>query len=146
LKKYDNFEDAMEPGKSGEIWIRYGKNYAVAFRHIVTTGLNLTQGKIIKKGDVVGYTVDMKIGDDEDTGSFWEMLVAEKRGDKFYFHHPLKFFDDESQSKLIEIWNASRRKDTPPYMAVKNPWGDLEEFEDLVEIKHKMGYPPIFSD
>lgn len=143
LVEYDNFEDAMQPGKGGEIWIRYGKNFAVAYRHIVTTGLNLMEGQIVKKEEIVGYTVDMDVGDD-DPGSFWEMLVAEKRGEKdFYYRNPFNLFDSESQDELLDIWNAARRKNMPGYQDVNNPWGDIDEFQSEggnAEIPYKMGY------
>jgi hypothetical protein len=145
LVEYDNFSDAMMPGKGGEIWIRYGRNYAIAFRHIVTTGLNLSLGKIVYKGDIVGYTVDMDVGD-PDTGSFWEMLVAEKRGNRFLYRNPFEFFDEKSKNKLLSIWNAARRKDAPPYQSVTNQWGDISEFESKEgnqEIPHKAKFQQI---
>lgn len=132
FQEYTKFEDAVEPNKGGDVWIRHGKNYAIGFRHVVTTDIILEKvlkkGVKVKKGDVLGYTADL--GND---GSFFEFVLVKKEdtknGTRYKYLKAYDYFDEKSRQTLLEIWNAAQIKDDFGHSLVSQPWGDVEEFE-----------------
>ncbi len=143
LVEWENFEDAAEPGLGGEIWIRYGKNYAIGYRHVVTAGLNLAKGMIVKTGDIIGYGADLKlqhpVENKIENGQFFEFVLVERADGHYYYLNPFYFFDDESRTKLVEIWNATIRRE-----GMENtPWGENQKFSSMggnLEIPFKAGF------
>ena len=127
LSNYYCFTDAMRPGKGGEVWIRYGRNWAIGFRHVVTSNVKLQLGQKVERGEIVGYTADMDINGR--IGSFYEFVVVQKDGNKYYYCRGYDYFDDESKNLLLDIWNAAQDKNNYGYDTVTNPWGDLLKFE-----------------
>ncbi|WP_048098209.1 peptidoglycan DD-metalloendopeptidase family protein [Archaeoglobus sulfaticallidus] len=139
---WEYFENASEPGKGGEIWIRYGENYAVAYRHIVTVGLNLSEGDIVKQGDVIGYVADW-YPEPNFHGGFMEFLVAGRENGSYYYYRPFDFFSNQSKALLLQIWNHSQVKNDFGYNTVTHPWGDVVKFSSTSgdqEIPHKSDF------
>ncbi|OGC05731.1 hypothetical protein A2230_04195 [candidate division WOR-1 bacterium RIFOXYA2_FULL_36_21] len=123
---WENFENAESAGNGGEVWIRYGKNYAIGYRHIVTTGVNLTVGQKVSSGDVVGYLADKQIS--VPLGAFHEFAFGGKEGADYYFYKPYDYYDEASKSILLDIWNGSYIKTDYGYNTVTTPWGDVDKF------------------
>jgi len=124
LIEWDDFTTAFGSDNGGEIWIRYGRNFAVGFRHIVTQGLNLSPGLTVNQGDIIGYTADVV----DSEGSFFEFLLAQQHDDQYYYLNPYHYFDPLSREYLLRIWNATQRTDLPGYAGISQPWGDLDKF------------------
>jgi len=128
LKEWENFEDAAEANRGGEIWIRYGMNYAIGYRHVVTAGLDFSEGSVVEAGEVIGYGADLKFEDpmlENENGIFFEFVFTQRDDNHFYYLNPFYFFDNESQSILIDIWNSAIRRDGMGEV----PWGDNLKYE-----------------
>lgn len=132
-KEWSSFDDAMEPTKGGEVWIRYGKNFTTGFRHVVTvhpeTGeqLHWQVGQRVEAGDILAYTADRS---DTDKSISYEFVFAKKHEGHYYFLKAYDYFTPASQTKLLRIWEASQIKDTSfGYSLVQSPWGDIQSFK-----------------
>ena len=132
-KPWSEFIDAAEPDRGGEVWIRYGKNYAIGFRHVVTvhpeTGepVNWQVGQRVDAGDILAYTADWGEGSES---IFYEFVLAKQDAEHYYFLKAYDYFPPTSQITLLRIWEASQIKDASfGYSLVESPWGDMQLFE-----------------
>ena len=120
---WDDFTTALDTGAGGEVWIRYGRNYAVVYRHVVTSGSDLSEGQTVDQGDIVGYTADR--GDD---GSHYQFGLAQKQDDRYAWLNPYIYFASSSRARLVQIWNAAQQTDLAGYAGITRPWGDLDVY------------------
>lgn len=118
-----NFTTASNPDSGGEVWIRHGHNFAIVYRHVVTSGLDLQVGETVEKGDTVGYTADR-----DDSGSLYQFGLAQRQDSGYAWLNPYPYFNSSSRTRLVQIWNAAQRTDLDGYAGVTQPWGDLSVF------------------
>jgi len=123
VAEWDDFTTASNTGAGGEVWIRYGQNYAVVYRHVVTGGTDLSVGQTVEQGDILGYTADR--GDD---GSLYQFGLSQRQESRYAWLNPYPYFDSLSRTRLVQIWNAAQRTDLSGYAGISQPWGDLSVF------------------
>jgi murein DD-endopeptidase MepM/ murein hydrolase activator NlpD len=101
---------SLEPGydKDHQV-IRYGKNYAVEYCHVVNLNSDLYIGKIVKKGDKIGeicplmgqpgHNVPLK-----GTGYFEVRFLKRKENGKWIAVDLYEYLDPVSKENIKEIW------------------------------------------
>jgi hypothetical protein len=75
--------------------IRYGKNYALHYKHVITIDKSLKVGKKVAAGDNIGT-----ISPGKGKGAFWEIETERKDSKGVWAVNPVPFFDDSSEASL----------------------------------------------
>lgn len=136
VSKWNDFTTASATDSGGEVWVRHGQNYAVVYRHVVTSGAGLAVGQTVEQGGIVGYTADR--GDD---GSLYQFGLAQKQDMRYAWLNPYVYFDSTSRTQLTVIWNVAQQTDMAGYTEITQPWGDLSVFvlSDSQEVAQRGG-------
>lgn len=84
--------------------IRYGKNYAVEYCHVVNLNPDLYIGKIVKKGDKIGEIWPVTWGYPEGTGYFEVRFLKRKSDGRWIPVDLYEYLDPISKENIKEIW------------------------------------------
>jgi hypothetical protein len=142
-----SYHDAIySPMKGIVVWmdrrwktfsIRYGRNYAITFNHIVDIPNNIQLGTKVEEKTLLGYTEHLN-GE-----GWWEIEVHVKRGDIFRSVAPIDFFSSSSQQRLNSILKETMYVEKYTSWTVREgeeSWIATWGFDELWTDGNRLGY------